>query len=121
MANLVFVAQAKPASASDAIDLADIPEEIKSEVEQVYEALKTNPGRFHVEFQDVATLNKYVAQVQAYCAQRPAGAIRFRRSPVKGQKANVMDFRITDLKTPNEETTDGINAAVENVKVAAKK
>jgi hypothetical protein len=62
-------------------------------------------------FGDKAELNLYLAQATAYCSQREAGPIRFRRSPTRNLPDNVMDYRITDVKTPSEETTDGIREA----------
>lgn len=121
MAQLQFIPNAtSKSSASASLTLEDVPTEVRTEVEEVYKTLKTNPGRMRAEFTTLAEMNTYIAQVQAYCALRPEGAIRFRRSPSRGLKSTQMDFRITDLKTENEETTEGIQTAVENVKAAAK-
>lgn len=121
MANLKFIPNATKTSSNGVqLKLEDIPEDVRKEVEEVYELLKTNTGRMHAEFSTVAELNTYVAQVTAYCALRPAGAIRFRKSPVRGQKATEMHFRVTDLQTENEKTTEEIRESVDAVKEAAK-
>lgn len=120
MATLVFIPNTTKSAAVSQLTLEDIPQEVRENVEEVYETLKTNPGRIRVEFPSLGELNAYVAQVTAYCALRPGGAIRFRKSPTRKLPATTMDFRITDLQTENEETTAGINDAVENVKSAAK-
>lgn len=102
------------------LSIEDIPEDVRKDVEEVYTTLKTNPGRMRAEFATLAELNTYIAQVTAYCALRPAGEIRFRKSPTRGLKPTQMDFRITDKLTPNEQTTEEIQQATEAVKVAAK-
>lgn len=122
MAQLRFIPQANPKSGSNVtLTLDDVPQEVRDDVEEVYKTLKTQPGRMAVEFDTIAELNKYVAQVKAYCDLRPAGAIRFRKSPARNLKSTQMEFRITDLLTENEEITEGIREATENVKTAAKK
>ena len=122
MANLVFIANtASKGSTGVTLELEDIPQNVREEVEQAYEALKTNPGRFRAEFASLAELTTYVSQVTAYCALRPAGAIRFRKSPTRGLPPTTMDFRITELATPNEQATEEVRTAVENVKTAAAK
>lgn len=81
------------------LDLSQVPDEVKTEVEEIYNGLKSNPnGRMRVGFETVDELNQYVLQVQSYCQQRPAGAIRFRKSPTRGLPENYMDFRISDVK-----------------------
>jgi hypothetical protein len=86
-----------------------IPDDIKTEAEEIYAALKANDGRMKVEFDTKQEVDEYANLLTSYCLQRPAelgGPIRFRRSPVKGQAENVMDFRITDpLPEKSEETT----------------
>ena len=84
---------------SGLLELDQVPDEVKEEVEQIYAGLKQNPnGRMRVGFSTVDELNAYVLQVQSYCQQRPAGAIRFRKSPTRGLPENYMDFRISDVK-----------------------
>lgn len=107
--SLAYVANANAASGSEDVPLDQIPEEIRQEVEEAYAALKSNPnGRLRATFDTEAELNEYVRQVRSYCAQRPAGVVRFRKSPTRKLPSNVMDFRITDAKdddTPEETVT----------------
>lgn len=121
MANLTFIPQATSKSSGPRIlSLDEIPDEVKKDAEEVYEALKTNTGRMSASFGSVVELNTYVAQMKAYCDQRPNGAIKFRRSPTRNLPATTMEFRITDIPE-GEQATDGIRDAVESVKDAAKK
>lgn len=121
--NFTFIANAAPKATGTGIDLADIPQDVKDGVEEVYAALKTNPGRMSIDFPTVADKLTFVKQVVAYCAQRPEGAIRYRQSPVKKDsiKETELHFQITDLKTPNEKVTDDIREAADAVKKTAKK
>ena len=119
MAKLTFIPNAKAQGGTNGLVLEDIPEEVRNDVEEVYAALKTNPGRMRVAFDTVAELNTYITQINAYCALRPAGEIRFRKSPSRGLSASAMDFRITDVATANEQTTAGIREATEKVAEAA--
>lgn len=95
------------------LPLDQIPDDIKAEVEEIYAGLKTNPnGRMRVEFDTKGELAQYVLQVTSYCKQRTdpqTGEVveyRFRKSPTKGLKDTQMDFRVTDPKTDEEETTE---------------
>lgn len=118
---LAFVPTTAP-GVTALVALDDIPQDVKDEVEEVYANLKANPnGRIRAEFDTPAELRVYVTQVTSYCELRPAGAIRFRKSPTKNLPQNVMDFRITDLKTENEQITEDIRTATEAVTTAAKK
>ena len=122
MANLTFIPNASSkGSAGLSLTMDDIPEDVRNDVEEVYKALKTNPGRMRVSFATLAELNTYIAQVTAYCQLRPEGEIRFRKSPSRGLPATTMDFRITDKQTPAEETTEEIREAVTAVKATAAK
>lgn len=108
----VFVPTASP-SGSSLLNLADIPDEIKAEAEEVYAALKANDGRFHVEFDTKAEVNTFARQMDSYCRQRPeelGGPIRFRKSPTRGQADNVIDFRITDVPAKDEAEAATVNA-----------
>ena len=118
MANLTFIPNTSK-SGTPALSLEEIPQEVRNDVEEVYTALKTNPGRMRVQFDSLAELNTYIAQVTAYCALRPAGAIRFRKSPSRGLAKTTMDFRITDVQTDAEKTTEEIRENVEEVKTVA--
>ena len=124
MANLVFIANAV-SSTPRSLTLDDIPDEVKNDAEEAYKVLKAQNGRLRATFPTVADLNTYVKQMKAYCELREvdgkAAPISFRRSPTKGLKDTEMDFRVTDVKTPNEQKTEEIREAVEAVKTAAKK
>jgi len=110
MALLKFIPNT-PAKGSAGLALEDIPDEVRKDAEEVYETLKTNPGRMRVEFATLAELNTYITQLTAYCKLRPAGPIRFRKSPTRDLPPTAMDFRITDLATPNEQVTEEIRQA----------
>lgn len=103
------------------LPLDSIPDEIKKEVEEIYETLQTHDGRMFVDFDTVAELEEYVLQVTSYCTNRMVDGkpapIRFRKSPAKGQPKTAMQYRITDLAEPNG--TEEIREAVEAVKEAA--
>lgn len=112
---IVFVPTASP-GAPALVDIDEIPQDVVEDVEDVYAALKTNPnGRMQITFKDKAELATFVIQATSYCAQRAAGQIRMRRSPVKVPE-NVLAFRVTDLLTENEAKTEEIREAVETVK-----
>ena len=118
MANLTFIPNAV-SKADTGLTLEDIPQDVRDDCEEVYAALKTNPGRMRVAFDTLAELNTYIAQATAYCRLRPAGPIRFRKSPTRKLPATTMDFRITDLQTENEEVTEGIRNATEAANATA--
>lgn len=115
MAQLQFIATTKASSATD-LTLDDIPDEIKTDVEQTYELLKTQQGRVRASFPSAGEAEKYVTLVKAYCDLRPNGAVRFRKSPTRNLPAGTIEFRITDLQTENEVQVQDIRQAVENVK-----
>lgn len=112
----VFVPNATPQSATATeLELTDIPRDIREEVEAIYVALLAAPaGRMHIEFDTVQELQEYVRYAQGYCLLRPAGQIRFRKSPVKGKETRPdthLDFKVTDLLTKDEETTANVRQA----------
>lgn len=96
-----FIPTATASGGTAYLALENIPQEIQDEVEATYAGLKENPnGRMRVAFDTAEELAEFVNQVISYCAQRPAGAIRFRKSPTRGLPATMMDYRISDLKEP---------------------
>lgn len=118
---LLYVPNATGSSPAVTLTVDDIPAEIRQEVEDIYAQLKANPnGRIRAEFEDLAELRQYTRHVTAYCSLRPAGALRFRKSPARGLPENVMDFRIADPLPEREATTEGIRESVKAVKAAAK-
>lgn len=118
--NLTFIPVTSGLKTTTAVPLDQIPDDIKAQVEEVYEALKTNAGRMYVKFNTDQELNTYIAQVKSYCGLRPAGTIHFRKSPTRNQPKNEMHFRITDVPEQNAKDNAEINTAVDNVKAAAK-
>jgi hypothetical protein len=120
VANLTFVPSTTGSSVNPTLTLDEIPQDVRDEVEQVYKILKDNIGRMHVEFESDGELKKYITYVTTYCKIRPAGELRFRKSPKRNAKPGEMEFRITDLETPNEKTTEEIRETVEKVKATAK-
>lgn len=116
---------ATTASGSTLLNLADIPQDVKDQTEEVYEALKTNAGRMLVTFETEAELNLYIRQVTSYCAQRMVDGkpapIHFRKSPTRNQPKNEAHFRITDVPTKNEADSKAINDAAAKVTKAAAK
>jgi len=92
------------------VNVDEIPEDLKAQVEEVYAALKGNSGRMRAEFATVAELTQYRTLLISYCAQRTVvvdgntvkAPLKFRKSPTKGLPETIMEYRITDL--PAEET-----------------
>jgi len=106
--NVTFVPSSS-GGATGLIPLDQIPQEVKDEVEEIYDTLKDNDGRMRVEFETEAEVKQYAAQVNSYCEQRPVelgGPIRFRRSPTRGLAKTFMDFRVTDRKDESEEAEE---------------
>jgi hypothetical protein len=121
MATLQFIPNAVSKGTTGLqLSLDDIPQEVKENAEEVYKTLKTNPGRIRVKFGSLVEMNQYVSQITTYCALRPEGAIRFRKSPSRGLEPTEMDFRITDIPV-TEAQTEEIRDAVVAVKNTAKK
>lgn len=114
---IAYVASASPSpTTATLIPMDELPQNIKNDVEAAYEALKANPqGRFHVSFKDAAEAGQFEAQVKSYCAQVEP-PYRYRKSPVKNQPPNEIDFRITDPLTPTEAATEEIREATEAAK-----
>lgn len=104
------------------IPVAEIPDEIKAEVEEVYAALKANPnGRMRAAFDTKQEMLEYQTQVTSYCRQRTvdgaAAPLRFRKSPTKNLPETTMDYRISDPLPDNG--TDAIRATVDAAHAAA--
>lgn len=85
-------------SGASLVPIDDIPTDVITDIEAIYDNLKVADGRFRAEFDNEVEALQFVRYATSYCAQRPAGAIRFRRSPTKGLQKNVIEFRVTDLK-----------------------
>jgi len=138
--NLTFVASTTPAPM---FDLDGIPDDIKREAEEVYALLKTANGRVKAEYDTEAEASEFVKLMTSYCNNRPTdveiirnlfrpdgkayegdpamvekitkgGPIKFRKSPVRGEKNDkIVQFRITDVETPNEKKTAEIRQATD--------
>lgn len=112
-----------------ATTLDAIPDDVKTDVEEVYNYLKNHPdGRMRTPAfvdadgnADVAAAKRWFAQAQAYCRLRPAelgGELRIRKSPTRGLPDNIIDFRVSDMPKPDA-NAQAINNAVTAVKAAA--
>lgn len=77
------------------LSLDQIPQDVKDFVEDVYKKQRNAMGRERVEYDTPEELAVEFKQMTAYCAQRPAGILKIRRSPTRGLPENVMDIRIT--------------------------
>lgn len=105
-----FVQTEKASNVKQSVALEDIDPEIVTEIEEMYAQMKKNPaGRFRITFDSKADLLQYISQANAYAELRPAGAIRFRKSPTRKLAENVGDFRVTDIPVTG---TDEIRAAI---------
>lgn len=93
-------------SAGTLIPMAEIPDDVKEEMEEAYAQLAGHDGRIRAEFdtKDEATL--YCRQAASYCSQRAAGVLKFRRSPTKGLPENVVDFTVKADLPANAEKKD---------------
>lgn len=122
--DFTFVPTAAAAGGNAGLTLEDIPQDIKDDIEEVYAYLKTNPaGRMRTPAFVDSNGNPskqnalaWQAMATAYCRLRPAGEIRFRKSPTKGLPDHIFDFRVTDLV---DNGTNGIRDAVEAAKASA--
>jgi hypothetical protein len=62
----------------------DVPDEVKNDIETIYETLRQNPDEEgFVEFDNADEVNKWMSQVRSYCRHRQAGALKFRQLPSK--------------------------------------
>jgi len=77
------------------IPLDEIPDDIKQWAEEVYEKIRKTDGRERAAYDNDDEMNLEAKYLASYCAQRPHGALKFRRSPTKDLPAHTMDFRIT--------------------------
>lgn len=121
MAQLKFAfIPTQQAASTSTLTVEEIPEDIRKDVEEIYAALKQNPnGRMRVEFASKTEALQWVQVASTYCKIRPAGAIRFRRSPTRDLPDNVVDFRITDI--PKNGTEEIREAAAALNKASTKK
>ncbi len=81
-------------SAGAIIPMADIPQDVRDEMEEAYEQLSGHDGRIRATFDTEEEALLYCRQAASYCAQRESGVLKFRRSPTKGLPKNVVDFTV---------------------------
>lgn len=81
-------------SGSALLPMADIPQDVRDEMEETYTQLQGHDGRIRAEFDTEEEANIYCKQAASYCAQRDGGVLKFRRSPTKGLPKNVVDFTV---------------------------
>lgn len=93
------------------VALEDIPDDIKKYVEEVYARQRKTPGREHVEYDTVKELENEFKLMVDYAAQRPGGILKVRKSPTRGLKDNVMEFRVTADTEANGQANAGPGAA----------
>lgn len=75
--------------------LDEIPADVKKFVEDTYAAQRKTPGRTRVEYDTADEMALDFKLMADYCAQRPAGILKLRKSPSRGLKDTESDFRIT--------------------------
>lgn len=112
---LTFVPKQTSAPTDNTVPLEEIPQELRNQVEEVYTTLKQYDGNMHAEFPSKQEMLRWERLVKSYVAQRPAGPIHYRRSPVRNQAEGHVNFRITDVPTKNAEVAEGIKEAVKKV------
>lgn len=104
------------------ITLDAIPDQVKSDVEELYAATywpqgdtskdrleKPVAGNFLVEEDSKEAVNQWFAYAKSYGAQRPDGTLILRRSPTK--KANRSDAQMyVTIREPEDDAADQVNA-----------
>lgn len=86
--------QDKPAKGRSSV--AEIPAEVKEEVEQAYEFLTANPDKEgYAVFDTKEEKTQYAAHVRGYCASREGGVLKFRILPSKNLPETHMRFSLT--------------------------
>lgn len=79
------------------VPLSEIPEDIVSDIEEAYAALANSNGRIRAEFDTKEEADLFCRYAASYVAQRPEGALKFRRSPTRELKkfeGKVVDFTV---------------------------
>ena len=75
--------------------LDEIPNDVKEFVESVYAKQRKTPGRERVTYDTAEELRDDFKLMADYCAQRPAGILKIRKSPTRDLAENVMDIRVS--------------------------
>lgn len=87
--------------------LADIPDDVRKFVEDVYAKQRKTPGRERVSYDTENERNADFKLMVDYAAQRPEGILVVRRSPTKGLKETQMDIRVTADVVANGARNEG--------------
>lgn len=74
--------------------LDEIPADVRSFVEKTYAKQRKTPGRERVEYDTKDELAQDFKLIADYCAQRPEGVLRVRKSPTRDLPDTTMDIRI---------------------------
>jgi hypothetical protein len=85
--------------------LDEIPADVKTEVDEAYNRIKNSDGRIRTEFGDEAEANEFMKLAADYAAQHKP-VWRVRRSPTRGLKPNVVDWRVTADVATNGQTAN---------------
>ena len=108
---LTLLMPQKPQYNPTVIAAEEIPDDVKSDVDDAYGAWKVNPdARIRAEFDTPQEMALFVRQVQSYVAQHEP-VWRYRKCPTKNLTDVQMDFKITDPLTKNETVTAEIRQA----------
>jgi predicted NUDIX family NTP pyrophosphohydrolase len=100
MATFTFVPSTK---AGQVVPLDEIPEEVKTNVDEAWGALKGTDGRIRATFANKDEADVWFRQAASYATQHPSGALKMRRSPTKDKTDNVIDFTMkADLEANGE-------------------
>lgn len=122
---LTFIPSQQSNGGGSLIPMDEIPQDVKVQAEEIFTALQQHSGSMEAHFPTVQELLTYEKQLRSYGEQRMVDGkpapIFYRRSPWKDRPETAIRFRITDTPQKNKATADGINAAVDKVKAAAKK
>lgn len=83
---------------------AEIPQEIKDEIDGLYDHLRQNPGlEGYAEFDTPDEMKEWQRLAASYCKFREAGALKLRKLPAKNLPDNHMRFQLTaDLPANGE-------------------
>jgi hypothetical protein len=107
--------------ATGIIPMDQIPQDVKDDFEGAWKEMQKSEGRMRVSFDTKAEALKWTREMASYAANRPGGALRFRRSPTKGLPDEVVDFRITADLEANAKRKAGTDAKSDGKADAANK
>lgn len=80
----------------------EIPEDVKTQMEEAAELLLSTSGRIHATFRDEAEKALFSQYATSWGKLRPAGEITFRWSPTKGNQKHEGDFTLKRVVAPSE-------------------